>query len=339
MAYTVQNLIADAYYSSGIVSRDFEAVSGPQDGLGLQVLNEILSDKTIEMDMIPYYTQYNFNTIPGVETYFIPNLELVSTLTFFLNGVRYQMIEVNRDQFRGSPRANITSLPLNWNQERAVNGTNISLYFFPNQIYQLEAWGLFRLSSVTMFQNLSSTDITADLGIRTVFGAGSILAGQFAINGVNIVGNFPTVTALTAYINTGIVPGVSAVFTQSTGNFKLTTSTLPSIHVSTTGGSDPTNCVTFSNFSTTGPALNQTFNSSGLDQFYTSYLKFSLADRLCTEYNLVVPQGVVKQLEQYQRWISKRTGGLDLTARKISTLQSTNSLNWAMINLSNGFTI
>lgn len=339
MAYTVANLIADAYYISGIVSREFETVSGPQGDLGLQVLNEILSDKTIEMDMIPYYTKYNFNTIPGVETYFIPGLEIVETLTFFLNGVRYQMNEVDRDTFRGAPRANINSLPLNWNQERCVNGANISLYFFPNQVYQLEAWGLFRLSSVTMFQNLSSTEITADLGVCTVAGAGSIITGQFAINGINIVGNFANAAALAAYINTGIVPGVSAVYNSTTGNMSLKSSTLPSIYVSTSGGSNILNGVTFSSFSTTGQPFNETYNSTGLDQFYTSYLKFSLADRLCTEYNFVVPQGVVKQLEQYQRWISKRSGGLDLNAKKISTLQNTNSLNWAMVNLSNGFTI
>lgn len=73
MAYTVANLIADAYYISGIVSREFETVSGPQGSLGLQVLNEIISDKTIEIGMIPYYNKYNFSTISGVETYFIPN--------------------------------------------------------------------------------------------------------------------------------------------------------------------------------------------------------------------------------------------------------------------------
>lgn len=339
MAYTVANLIADAYYVSGIVSREFETVSGPQGDLGLQVLNEIISDKTIEMDMIPYYLKYNFNTIPGVETYFIPNFESVETLTFFLNGVRYQMVEVDRVKFQGSPRANINSLPLNWNQERCVNGTNIRLYFFPNQVYQLEAWGLFRLPQLTMFQDLSSSGVSADLGVCTVNGAGNIAAGQFTINGIGVTGNFATPTLLETYINTGIIPGVSAVYTSATGNFKLISTTLPAIYISTSGGSNLSNNVTFSNFSTTGTAANQTFNSVALDQFYTSYLKFSLADRLCTEYNFVVPQGVVKQLEQYQRWISKRSGGMDLTAQKISTLTNANTLNYGMINLSNGFTI
>ena len=65
MTYTVTNLITDAFYISGIVSREFETVSGPQGQVGLHVLNKILSDKTIEKDMIPYYTKYEFNAIAG----------------------------------------------------------------------------------------------------------------------------------------------------------------------------------------------------------------------------------------------------------------------------------
>lgn len=337
MAYTVANLIADAYYISGIVSREFETVSGPQGDLGLQVLNEIISDKTIEMDMIPYYNKYNFSTISGVETYFIPNLESVETLVFFLNGVRYQMIEIDRVAFQGSARANISSLPLNWNQERCLNGTNIRLYFFPNQVYQMELWGLFRLSSVTMFQNLAASTTVVDLGACSVVGAGTLTGGQFVINGIDLVGVYANDAALASYINTGVVAGVSASIVA--GSFTLTSTTLPTITLATNGTGNPANCVTFANFSTLAGQLNQTFNASGLDQFYTSYLKFSLADRLCTEYNYVVPVGVVKQLEQYQRWISKRSGGLDLNTQKISTLTSDGSLNWAMVNLSNGFTI
>lgn len=337
MAYTVANLIADAYYISGIVSREFETVSGPQSALGLQILNDIISDKTIEMDMIPYYNKYNFNTISGVETYFVPNLESAETLVFFLNGVRYQMTEIDRVQFQGSSRANISSLPLNWNQERCLNGTNIRLYFYPNETYPMEVWGLFRLSLVTLFQDLSASTTTVGLGACAVTGAGTLTAGQLVINGINIIGSYADDDALAAYINTGVVNGVAASIVA--GNFTLTSTTLPTISLSTTGAANPANCVTFANFSTVAGPVNQTFNATGLDQFYTSYLKFSLADRLCTEYNYIAPPGVIKQLEQYQRWISKRSGGLDLTTQKISTLTNNGSLNWAMINLSNGFTI
>lgn len=337
MAYTVANLIADAYYISGIVSREFETVSGPQGELGLQVLNDVISDKTIEMDMIPYYNKYNFSTIAGVETYFVPNLESVETLVFFLNGVRYQMVEVDRVAFQGAARAKISSLPFNWNQERCLNGTNIRLYFFPNQVYQMELWGLFRLALVTMFQDLSASTTTVGLGTCAVTGAGALTGGQFIVNGIDLAGNYANANALVAYINTGVVAGVSASIVS--GNFTLTSTTLPTISLATAGTEDPANCVTFANFSTLAGPINETFNATGLDQFYTSYLKFSLADRLCTEYNYVVPVGVVKQLEQYQRWISKRSGGMDLTTQKISTLQGVSMLNYAMVNLSNGFTI
>ena len=337
MAYTVANLIADAYYISGIVSREFETVSGEQGSLGLQVLNEVISDKTIEMDMIPYYNKYNFNTIAGVETYFIPNMESIETLVFFLNGVRYQMTEMVRVQFQGAARANISSLPLNWNQERCINGTNVRLYFFPNQVYQMEAWGLFRLSSVTMFQDLSSTNVVANLGLCTISGAGRLDVGQFTINGVSIFGNFATIPGLVNYINTAGIPGITASVANNV--LVLNGSGVFRIILTTSGNADPFSSVTFANFSTLNGPLTQTFNPTGFDQFYTSYLKFSLADRLCTEYNYIAPPGVVKQLEQYQRWISKRSGGMDLTTQKLSTLNNAGSLNWAMINLSNGFTI
>ena len=151
MVYTVSNLITDAYYISGIVSREFETVSGNQGALGLAVLNNILSDKAIEKDMIPYYTKYTFNAVIGQETYFIPKLEELDTLVFYLDSVRYQMRQVSRIPYRGSPRVdNVKTLPFNWNIERCLGGSLISLYFFPDKRYPLECWGLFRLSEVTM---------------------------------------------------------------------------------------------------------------------------------------------------------------------------------------------
>ena len=206
MVYTVTNLVTDAFYVSGIVSRDFERPTGAQFEVGLNVLNNILTDKTVETDMIPYYTKYSFNAIPGVESYFIPNLEAADTLVFFLDGVRYQMREVHRIQFRGSPRAKVNSLPFNWNLERCVGGALISLYFFPDKNYPLELWGIFRLPQVTLNQDLQSNTVTANLGTCTVAGAGTILPGQLVINGVNVAGTFATPATLVTYINTGIIP-------------------------------------------------------------------------------------------------------------------------------------
>lgn len=338
MTYTVANLITDAYYISGIVSREFETVSGQQGAVGLSVLNDIISDKTIEKDMIPYYTRYNFNVIAGQETYFIPNLEELDTLVFFLNSVRYQMRQVDRIQFKGSSRANnVTSLPFNWNLERAIGGANISLYFFPDQAYPLEAWGLFRLAQVTYNQDLSNTGPVAQLGAVTVTGTGTFGPGQLVVNGVDLAGTYASAQALTNYINTGVIPTVTAtlVANQLTLNGSMTGTT---IIISTLGTEGNVNNITFANFSTINGVYTHTFATQGLDQFYTSYLKFALADRLCTEYNFIVPPGAAKQLEQYQRWISKRSGGLDLNMQKVSTLTNVGVFNYGTVNLGRGWT-
>ena len=341
MAYTVTNLVTDAFFISGIVSRDFERPTGAQFEVGLNVLNNIISDKTIESDMIPYYTKYTFNAIAGVETYFIPNLEAIDTLVFFIDGVRYQMREIDRIQFRGSPRAKVSSLPFNWNLEKCLGGALISLYFFPNEAYPMELWGLFRLASVALNQDLLSTSTMANLGTVTIFGtspaAGILTSGELVVNGIDLAGIYNTPAALASYINTGIIPNVSALLVGS--NLTLTAIPGASINILTLGTVDPLVGLNFSNFSLLTGVRASTFAPTGLDEFYTSYLKFSLADRLCTEYNFIVPPGVVKQLEQYQRWISKRSGGLDLNTQLLSTLQGTSAFNYATVNLGLGWTI
>lgn len=343
MAYTVTNLITDAFYTSGIVSREFETVSGPQGQVGLAALNNILTDKAIEKDMIPYYTKYTFNAVAGQESYFIPKLEELETLVFFINNVRYQMREVDRIRYKGSARANnVTSLPFNWNLERCLGGANISLYFFPNTNYPMEAWGLFRLDQVTLNTDLYNTAPMAQLGTVTIFGtapnAGVLAAGELVINGVDLAGTYNTPLDLTNYINTGIIPGVTATLIANalTLNGSVTGTT---ITISTLGTASNANGLTFFNFSLMAGPVTQTFNSQGLDQFYVSYLKYALADRLCTEYNFIVPEGVTRQLTQYQRWISKRSGGLDLNMQKVSTLTRSNPMNYGQANIGKGWTI
>ncbi len=53
MAYPVTLVISEAFYTSGIVSRQFQTVAGDQEETGFLKLNEILTDTGIESDMIP----------------------------------------------------------------------------------------------------------------------------------------------------------------------------------------------------------------------------------------------------------------------------------------------
>ncbi len=156
MSYTVLQLIDNAYFVSGIVAREFQQVTGSQEEVGLDLLNELLTEKTVENDMVPYFTKYNFTAVVGQETYFVPNLIDLDTLTFTLSQVRYQMNKVDRIQYFGVSRANdIQSLPVMYHVERQMGGANIYLYFLPDQAYPFEGWGRFGLTSVVFNQDLA----------------------------------------------------------------------------------------------------------------------------------------------------------------------------------------
>lgn len=158
MAYTTLQLINNAYYESGIVSRGFETVGGQQVTDGLMFLNDIIADKTIENGLIPYYQEHNFTAVAGQETYFIQNLISIDTFVFFIDTVRYSTQPQGRREYFGSSRAdNIQSLPGAWHMERTFGGANLYIYFKPDQNFPLTLWGQFRLSEVTINQDLSLT--------------------------------------------------------------------------------------------------------------------------------------------------------------------------------------
>src|SRR6266404_9342720 len=158
MALTANQLISDSYFVSNIVSREFETPTGAQLSDGLRFLNELITDKDIDSSLVPYTSRYTFDAVIGQEMYFIPNLIYAETFTFFIDTVRYQTRNQQRQDYFGSFRAtDIQSLPFNWHTERCLDGANLFLYFSPSQEFPLEIWGQFRLSEVTQFQDLNLT--------------------------------------------------------------------------------------------------------------------------------------------------------------------------------------
>jgi hypothetical protein len=158
MAYTTLQLINNAYYESGIVSRGFETVGGQQAIDGLQFLNELIADKTVDNGLIPYYLEYDFTAIIGQEKYFIKDLINIDTFVFFIDTVRYQTENRARREYFGTSRAdNIKSLPGSWHMERCFQGANLYIYFKPNLAFPLTIWGQFRLAQVAINQDLSLT--------------------------------------------------------------------------------------------------------------------------------------------------------------------------------------
>jgi len=158
MAYTTNSLISDAYYKSGVRSRDFQTPSGADISVGLNLLNEILTDKTVDNSMIPFESTYAFNATIDDDSYPIANLVSIDTFTFFINGVRFATKYSERNEFFGTGRpTNVQSLPFEWYFERGLGGGTLHVYFKPDQAFPLEIHGVFRLSEVALGQDLSLT--------------------------------------------------------------------------------------------------------------------------------------------------------------------------------------
>lgn len=158
MTYSARTLITDAYYTSNIVGIDLETPTGSQITQGLKILNNALSSQNVNGRLIPYFQTYTLNLVVGQELYFIPNLIEIEVDTFDIGSVRYSMAEKQRKRYFGAARANnINSLPLSWNQERTLGGTNLRVYFNPNQIYPMHFIGKFGLDDTVQLDDDLST--------------------------------------------------------------------------------------------------------------------------------------------------------------------------------------
>ncbi len=157
MPVNAAELIAEAYYLSGIVARNNETVSGTQLSDGLSALNSLLSLKSITGRFVPYYTTYSFTAEIGEERYFIPNLIEFEAFTFDLQSdFRFPTSNVKRKRYFGNARANnIRSLPVTRHFERTKGGGYIYLYFKPDQEYPLNLIGKFGFDSVEYDTDLS----------------------------------------------------------------------------------------------------------------------------------------------------------------------------------------
>lgn len=149
MAYTALKLINNAYYLSGIVARQLQTVSGQQVADGLDLLNDLLSIKTANNRLIPYYQLLTISEVIGQEGYFIPNLIGTSSVTFNIGTVRYAMYPQGRKDYFGQPRVDgIQSLSFSYHVERGLGGATIYVYFLPAAAYPLNIVGKFGLSQV-----------------------------------------------------------------------------------------------------------------------------------------------------------------------------------------------
>ncbi len=156
MAYTALQLITRAYYLSQVVSRELQVVESDQITDGLYLLNAILDFKGSDLREIPYYQQYNFNSIQGQEKYSISGLLSVDSLTFNIGPVRYAMNEETRTSYFANYRIdNVQSLPFQYRIERTLDGADLYMYFVPSDVFQMKLWGKFSLTEVSLNTDMS----------------------------------------------------------------------------------------------------------------------------------------------------------------------------------------
>jgi hypothetical protein len=165
----LEQLLSYAWNLSQIVPRDLEDVNGiegnPNGSQGSDALfwfNQLLSEEGIDSQTIPFYDYIFLNTVVGQEMYFVPNVTYIETLTFNIGPIRYSMKRDNRRHYFGAPRVdNILALPFYFYSERniqdGISGTELSLYWLPQAVYQLKLKCQIGLSQVT------TADLSLDL--------------------------------------------------------------------------------------------------------------------------------------------------------------------------------
>lgn len=152
-------LVTQAFYLSDVVSRDFETVSGSQLSDGMDMLNDILSEKSARTTSIPYDTHSTFNTVVGQESYQVSGLIEVSEVTYTdtSSNVRYSMRRLTKSEQFGTGRVeNINSLPATYYYERNVSGGLIYLYHPPDQVYRVDVTGKVSFTEVESCTDVSS---------------------------------------------------------------------------------------------------------------------------------------------------------------------------------------
>ena len=156
---TAIELISNAFYLSGIVSRGLESVDDSQLSDGLRMLNDILAEKSAKTTDIPYYDiEYQLTAVEGQEKYHIDGLVSVEEFTYNIGDIRYSATDYGRSKYFGTPRANnISSLPFSYHFERSLNGGDIYLYFLPIDAYNLNITGKFSFPAMTAQSNLYET--------------------------------------------------------------------------------------------------------------------------------------------------------------------------------------
>lgn len=325
MAYTAQTLITRSWYLSGIVGRNLQVPTGDQITDGLMLLNALLDFKQIETDLIPYWTYIEMPLVGGQEYYYMPNVAAIESATFNIGVVRYPMVDTTRKAYFGSSRVdNIQTLPFNWNYNRGEGGGTLSLYFLPQANYPLKFNAKLFLNEVTSLQQ-DLTNIFAPLAegfvsnIQVTNGG----LGYISIPTVTIGGTGSGATAFATIAN----GSVASVYLVNSGSGYTTA---PTVKFSGGGGTGAVAQANISNYN-----FQQT-NNAGFDSSYIEYLRYALAQMMCSEYGVLFNPESAKILQKYERKLMYMSPP-DLSRTGISILTQGTGLNWGDVNIGRGF--
>lgn len=324
MTYLAQQLITRSWYLSGIVARNLQTPTGDQINDGLFLLNALLDYKQIETDLIPYWTYVQFPLVPNQEYYFLPNVAEIESSTFNIGVVRYPMESTTRRAYFGSSRVdNISTLPFNWNYNRGQGGGTLSLYFLPESNYPAKVMAKFFLSEVTLQQDLTNIFSPLAEGFVsniTVTNGGS---GYTSVPTVSITGVGSGATAF-AQVSNGVI---TSIYLSNSGSGYISA---PTVNITGGGGAGASATASISNYT-----FLQT-NNAGFDRSYIEYLRYALANYMCSEYGIMFNPKSAEILQKMERELMFLSPP-DLSRVGYSILNQGVGFNWGDVNIGRGF--
>jgi hypothetical protein len=323
MPYLAQELVTRSWYLSGIIARNLQTPTGDQITDGLRMLNDLLNFKQIEIDLIPYWTYIGFNLVANQEYYYLPNVAAIESGTFNVGVVRYPMVSTSRTAYFGSSRVdNISTLPFNWNFNRGEGGGTLSLYFLPDNNYTQKMMVKLFLNDVGLQDDLTNIFSPLASGFVTSITITNPGTGYTGVPSVTISGAGTGSTAFASVMN-GSITSIN-VLNAGSGY-----TTVPTVSINGTG----TGATAVAN--TSAYTFLQTSNA-GYDSSYLEYLRYALAQYMCSEYGILFNPESMKILTKMERKLMYESPP-DLSRRCYSILTQIPGFNWGDVNLGRGY--
>lgn len=324
MSYTAQQLITRSWFLSGIIARNLQTPTGDQITDGLAMLNDLLNFKQIETDLTPYWTYIQMPLVGGQEFYYMPNVAAIESMTFNIGVVRYPMVSASRRTYFGTSRVdNIQTLPFDYNFNRGEGGGTLALYFLPQSAFPAKMMVKFFLNDVTLGTDLTNAFTPLGLGFVSNITMTNQGSGYTSTPTVTITGIGTGATAV-ANVLAGKVISINIVNAGTGYN------TAPTITITGGGGTGAAATAVITNFT-----FLQTTNA-GYDTSYIEYLRYALAQYMCSEYGILFNPESEKILKKYERKLMY-IGPPDLKRNGTSILTEVGGLNWADINIGMGW--